>query len=389
MTTGVTGQPFAPAYTNGLTGTWSYREWTGTDGKYTGGSPNRLKWNNYQVYQDTMTIACCQTRFFCPFPGGGGDPSTNYTPSVYRQYPPDAAFGNLNNDILKTLGRLAEKAKGHSWNMAVDLAQSKMTVDMVTGALGSLGRAFMATKHGDFSGALRQLGATPRGSSWKTLDSRDVSGRWLEIQYGWLPTLSSVYEASKAYHAMTDGPRAARFASGLSPRSVIWQYGHTSSAISTQKFSFNRQYVLELWESMSAPRELGLTDPLSVAWELVPYSFVVDWFVPIGTYLSDLNQLATLQGRWLVLSRTGPEGKVSWDWPGGSATYPICGYHGGHRYQVMTHRPAIIRRAGYYSRISLNSPPSVPPPRITGLPEAVSPKRIFNAIALAHQRFVR
>jgi hypothetical protein len=30
---------------------------------------------------------------------------------------------------------------------------------------------------------------------------------------------------------------------------------------------------------------LGLLNPLQVAWELVPFSFVVDWILPIGSFL--------------------------------------------------------------------------------------------------------
>jgi hypothetical protein len=33
---------------------------------------------------------------------------------------------------------------------------------------------------------------------------------------------------------------------------------------------------------------LGLTNPLNVAWELVPFSFVVDWFIPIGDFFNGL-----------------------------------------------------------------------------------------------------
>jgi hypothetical protein len=34
---------------------------------------------------------------------------------------------------------------------------------------------------------------------------------------------------------------------------------------------------------------VGLTNPLVVAWELVPFSFVVDWFLPLGDWLNGLD----------------------------------------------------------------------------------------------------
>jgi hypothetical protein len=35
--------------------------------------------------------------------------------------------------------------------------------------------------------------------------------------------------------------------------------------------------------------QLGLLNPLSFAWEITPWSFVVDWLIPIGPVLSALT----------------------------------------------------------------------------------------------------
>lgn len=35
--------------------------------------------------------------------------------------------------------------------------------------------------------------------------------------------------------------------------------------------------------------QLGLTNPVEVVWELVPYSFVVDWFLDVGGWVSSLS----------------------------------------------------------------------------------------------------
>lgn len=36
--------------------------------------------------------------------------------------------------------------------------------------------------------------------------------------------------------------------------------------------------------------QTGFTNPVNLAWELLPFSFVVDWFLPIGPYLETLSQ---------------------------------------------------------------------------------------------------
>jgi hypothetical protein len=35
--------------------------------------------------------------------------------------------------------------------------------------------------------------------------------------------------------------------------------------------------------------QTGFTNPINLAWEVLPYSFVVDWFLPIGPYLETLS----------------------------------------------------------------------------------------------------
>lgn len=41
--------------------------------------------------------------------------------------------------------------------------------------------------------------------------------------------------------------------------------------------------------TLASLNSLGLVNPLSLAWELLPMSFVVDWFIPIGGFLRQLT----------------------------------------------------------------------------------------------------
>jgi hypothetical protein len=151
-----------------------------------------------------------------------------------------------------------------------------------------------------------------------------------------------------------------------------------------QTFKRSHRYILELYESLDANRALGLLDPLTVAWEIIPYSFVIDWFVPIGTYFENLNTIPALNGRWMVVNKFGTESQLNWSWVG---PYPLCGYHAySHRYQTLVRQPRITRQAAYYSRTILGGSPEIPMPSFT---QGFEGKRIFNAIALAQQRFKR
>jgi len=268
------------------------------------------------------------------------------------------------NDILTCQSRLAERIKGHNFNMAVSAAEGKKTADMVVNALGSVGGALLDLKRGKFESAARRFGVNQRPSK---LDHKDLAGRWLELQYGWLPLLGDVYEASKAFEVLTQKPRSQRFRGQLKKTGTVNTSASPSNWTGACNYSAMMQITAELQESLSAPRSLGLTDPLSVAWELIPYSFVVDWFIPIGSYLETLNVLHGLQGRFLTSKI------VTFSYSGipKSAAYNGCTANGGG--------------VNYERKVSAGI--SVGKPGVNSLPDAMSPKRIWNAIALAAQRF--
>lgn len=382
MTTGSSGTYAIPGLGTNIKGTWSYREWNGADGKYTAGPGSPVQWNNYTCYVDREEIRQAFYRFVCTLPGGGGSGSLyNEGADPYHKFPSEAASSVTANDINKALGRILAQAKGHSLQLGVELGQARQTVNLVVDTLGKLGRSALALRRGDFSTAARQLGATPRTSRLK---AKDVSGRWLELQYGWLPLISSVHDASQAYAAITDGPRKMVFTSSCKRKTTYYYLGPGDGVNATQDFIDRRSYMFEQTEDLSIPRSLGLENPLSVAWELIPWSFVVDWFVPIGTYLENLNQIPKLKGRWLVSRKLSTASGYRWWWQG---DYPYCGYHGGHRYHVLTHKVDKGRSGAYVSRGVLSSPLEVPKPKFVPLSGALNPRRIWNAIALAHQRF--
>jgi hypothetical protein len=364
--------------------TESYRSWSGTDGKYESyGGSLRPKWNSYSSEQCSQMVTQGSIQWTCTQPGGGTDTTLNWFghERSYRPYSDGYWPSITNNEVLRIQNNLLQKVKGHSFDLGVNLAQMGQVTRMASSNLGKLGRSFLALRHGDFSAAARELGAAPRVSR---LRPPDISGRWLELQYGWMPLLSDTYEAAKAFEAISKGPRTARFRSSKVTKSMEAFYA-TGDDSWSRLHKRTLQYSFELYEEMGFARQLGMLDPLSVAWELIPYSFVVDWFVPLGTYLDNLNQIPKLNGRWLVHSGYETSGAVKYK---RNSPYPPCGYHGGaHRYQVQSRTPAATGSYRWVSRGAPDSSPSVPKPGFNRADAAIHGNRLWNAIALASQRF--
>jgi hypothetical protein len=370
MTTGSFGTFSIP--TGGFEGLRTGASWSGGDGKYS--SDHLVKWNNYTAHKCRMNVVSGKVGWACP------QGHTYFTNHEHPYYGNCGFLTPSGTEINRALNKLLEKVKGHSWNAAVDAAQLKMTADLVVGNAGKLGRAIMSLKHGDFRAAAQQLGA-PKDTS--QLRPSDIGGRWLELQYGWKPLLSSIYEASKAYEAITQGPRYVVFkvASGRRTERKWYSLSYLgNTAAGKQELTYGITYRAK--EELSAPRSMGLYDPLSVLWEVTPYSFVADWFVPIGTYLSNLNQIPHLVGEFLVTECTTTRG-MSCYWNGDP--YPYCPIHGTQFSGIVV--PPKIEYAETYVRRSISTELEVPPPSVNLSLTAVHGQRVGNAIALLQQRF--
>lgn len=328
---------------------------SGTDGKYeTVDGVQRLAWNNYS------SINRREVRT----PGRNVQNGNN---DIWWNCTATAASILTANDELTLLSRLSEQVKGHNFNLAVSAAEGKKTVGMVTSAVSSIGGAILDLKKGRFESAARRFGVKPRTSR---LSEKDVAGRWLELQYGWIPLLSDVYEASKAYESITSGHRKSRLSVSINRK------GTKDTSVSpsnwTCKCTVDEKWrlIYEMSEMMSTPRSLGLTDPLSVAWELIPYSFVVDWFLPIGSYLENLNTIPTLRGRFMTIKVRNVQGSAV------RVSNPLIDW---------IKYPTTYHSSKYFTR-SVSTSLSVPRPGFETLPDAMSPSRIWNAIALVTQR---
>lgn len=119
---------------------------------------------------------------------------------------------------------------------------------------------------------------------------------WLEVVFGWKPLISDVYGAVTELdnrpkdHYMVVGKGKAEKRSearGIFPPTPT----SPQQSVDAQCFhgAFCRIDAQPSSDALAKASSLGLTNPLSLAWELLPWSFAVDWFVPIGPYFDNLD----------------------------------------------------------------------------------------------------
>lgn len=126
-----------------------------------------------------------------------------------------------------------------------------------------------------------------------------LANTWLEYSYGWKPLLSDVYDQAKALAThMVERSNVVRQAScKLSEAErYIDLYNPSDNPCWTleSKREESHHVFAKVWYSIpeaqiNAVNTFGLNNPLVLAWELLPFSFVADWFLPVGNFLEKLT----------------------------------------------------------------------------------------------------
>lgn len=208
-------------------------------------------------------------------------------------------------DDQRLVSKLMSQVKTHQSNAAVTIAEGNKTINMISHRVKGLAMAVKALKHGDLMASARFLGVRPSKSLVRKhkatatmarapADARfeQMRDNWLELRYGWQPLISDVFNLAEAaasrnfpvhHQIQVRGSRTVTWSDGVYDISGNWV------KLGIGKTVQRRQYIVRLSEpvAQTSLSAMGLLDPLPIAWELMPYSFVADWFLPIGQWLED------------------------------------------------------------------------------------------------------
>lgn len=135
-----------------------------------------------------------------------------------------------------------------------------------------------------------------------------MASAWLELQFGWKPLLQDVFNIMEATTDKMNGeffPTLTLRGKGptLTLRKDSYAELDSQTGAGHDEFLSGITYqadatitaLFRVDSSLTVLNAFGLDNPAAIAWELVPFSFVVDWFLPIGKYLSNLSALNGLE----------------------------------------------------------------------------------------------
>jgi hypothetical protein len=240
--------------------------------------------------------------------------------TIYADYedsvngPGEMTTGVTNVDPLpadgadaKARNRVILEAKNQKVDLGQVFAERHQTVLLFETTVKRVVRTVRYLRHANWNGAANELGIKPSRAQHAAFSKahrknpkQAIAQGWLELQYGWRPLLQDIYgslELVQQKQARNIPSRVQKSASeeDAPARSDI------SNGLITYITSQKRRTVVKYVLYYSTPREIlhtlsevGITNPALVAWELLPWSFVVDWFLPVGNYISSWDAVVGL-----------------------------------------------------------------------------------------------
>jgi len=251
-----------------------------------------------------------------------------YTPgSAVFQAPVAPSASITRADVLakrKFFKKVAETRK--AFDGGVFLGELRETIRM----LRNPAKALFDSARVDYLGKLKKLKNVDPGN-WK----RGLRGTWLESSYGWLPFINDTKNAYDAFERSSESAVARRMIVGVGfdePSCVVTESSDsdlaagitlwvTKTALQSVKIKYKglykRDFATESPISKSA--ELahlwGFTPSefIPTVWELLPWSFLVDYFSNVGNILEQsftsfddirwVNKSTVLESSETIISR--------------------------------------------------------------------------------------
>lgn len=351
--------------------------------------PNQLTYGKVKVTVDSPST------IHCGYGGGKNyyfngwtahEMMSGYTvfgphPQNEATYVPSIIAASLADSLsTKAYNKLLDKIKNSKVNLAQAMGERKQTAALILDLGSKVANAIRDLKRGNLTSALKSL--VPK-------DSKQLANDWLQYQYGLRPLLSDLEGAVEllktdqkfVYDVVVTrkenfGPVPKTDMQNSSGKrndsfyNVVWDTTVFGNVIVKYKAR-----IRITSPGMQSFTSTGLTNPLALLWELTPWSFVADWFLPIGDYLNKIDSLTGIEVMYAHKSVLTHEYVTQ--------TKRFYGLKNAGQPDKITGVSSVTYDKVYFQRIILPSLPSAPIPKLSDSPLNLT--RSLNALALLRQ----
>lgn len=199
--------------------------------------------------------------------------------------------------------RFASKAKGNvQASLGMMLVEAGESVAMIANRLLAMTRFVKALKRGRFGEAYEALVDNNRTFKQQARLKRHMGTRryqalpWsdalLEVSFGWAPIVQDIYNAADVLQKppLSIGKPDRVHGTGWGEFALSGRRVETADWIETDsqlvRYGVRVSGRLDVSNpNLALANQLGLVNPVAVAWDAIPLSYLINWFIPLKQYL--------------------------------------------------------------------------------------------------------
>lgn len=218
--------------------------------------------------------------------------TVNTDPHVTNQIIYSAPASAVTASLNGARSKFAGKVKGDTSALLAAYLERQQAIGMIAKRGLQLVDFVKSMRRLDVSSALQHLGlrATDKDSRRlrRTLDKR-VSDGILEVQFGWKPLMQDIGNAMTVLEKPVPAGRVKASATERFRTSFVPQQ------LATMTLSGSVRTVVGADVSVDNPNlflanQLGVVNPAAAVWEVIPFSFLVDYVIGVGDWLNSFTE---------------------------------------------------------------------------------------------------
>lgn len=221
-------------------------------------------------------------------------------------------YGFPTNAVNRSWADLVNAIRGEQAQIAQTLIEMDENIEFIYESAVSLKRAYSAAKHGKL------------GKLAKSLRPSDVASKWLGLNWGILPATADIW---KAVNVLGQEVPIGSYKGHGPFQEVVEQNlsGNPKRLSNTHGFVVQGCDAYVNNPNLFLLQQLGLVNIAATAWDLIPFTVVIDWFVDVGSFLNGFSDLlgveilnpysgvlrrTYLKETWRTVPRLDTEGKM-------------------------------------------------------------------------------
>jgi hypothetical protein len=202
-----------------------------------------------------------------------------------------------NQAAMRAYAKFRDKAY-ETAEMGLFIAERKEAINLVTGRLSQLELGMEHLLNGRFQSFLRTYNVKPKRKHRKVKWNRpqQAASLWLEYWLGWAPMIADIFAAIDVLQS--DYPKDLKVVETSVIRDSrkgswgVWSNpgfdagDFDLAAIARVKY----QAVMSVTNpALFRANQLGLINPVGIAFELIPLSFILNWFVNVQDFIGSFT----------------------------------------------------------------------------------------------------